>query len=141
MQILILIAMSAATVSAGEAPERAGAGSRRAEIRRQVDELRESAPRKRSTAWKISAAVLGAAMAADAASSWGRREANPLVAGAGGRFGWQGAAIKGGVLGGVLATQWILSRRTPQARSAFVWTNFATAGGLSGVAIRNWRTK
>jgi hypothetical protein len=140
MTALILVASSLAR-GEEKLAAREDAILRRAELQRQVEELRESAPRKRSVGWKVSAALLAGAMAADAGSSWRRLEANPLVAGGDGRFGWRGAALKGGVLGGVLAAQWLIGRRVPGTLEAFRWTNYTTAGALTGVAIRNWSTR
>jgi hypothetical protein len=64
------------------------------------------------TVWRVSQALLAGADAADAASSWGKNEANPLVR-AGQRFSYGSLAIKLGALtGGVVAQHFIL-RKAP----------------------------
>lgn len=57
-------------------------------------------------------AVAGAS-AADLASSWGGQEANPLLRGTDGRFGARGAAVKFGMVGGIIALErlWLRDER------------------------------
>jgi hypothetical protein len=89
--------------------------------------------------WKTSLAVLAAATAVDAHSSWGRLEANPALRGPNGRFGTKGLAIKGMVLGGVVGAQYFLLRNQPKAEKYAAITNFALSGVLAGVAVSNYQ--
>jgi len=100
----------------------------------------DGAPRAAKTKriWRVSAMVLAAATSADAASSWGKAEANPLLQGPGGRFTARGLALKGGMAGGLLAAQWWLQRRHPGSARASAITNFGLAAVYTGVAVRNW---
>ena len=82
-----------------------------------------------------SVAALIGAHSADVATSWGRREANPII---GDRFGWRGLAIKSATTGGLLYVQ----RRTgPRYRKVWTITNYVSAAVITSVAIRNHKTR
>lgn len=98
-------------------------------------EIRE-APRGRGL-FAASVAALAAANAADLATSWGRNEANPFLASSNARFGPQSAALKAGFTGVSLVIQWFALRHNPRLHRGLAYTNFAVAGGISAVAIRN----
>jgi len=87
--------------------------------------------------WRVSEVVLVAATTADAASSWGRPEINPVL---GHQFGARGIAVKAGLMGGVLALQEFSVRRgmNPKAAAAL---NFAGAGVFGYAAIHNTRLR
>jgi hypothetical protein len=87
--------------------------------------------------WKISLGVLAGAFAADVATSYGRREMNPLVAGADGRFSGRGLAIKGALAGATIGTQLLLIKRGGAGAKPAAYTNLGMAGLLSGAAIYN----
>lgn len=89
--------------------------------------------------WKWTAAALVAGTAADAASSYGRFEANPLLRGRDGRFGSRGIAIKIGAAGGTLLIERLIIRKNRRAARAFGFVNLAGAGTFGAVAVRNWR--
>lgn len=84
--------------------------------------------------WSIAALLSG--NGADAVTSWGRPELNPVL---GSQFGKHSAAIKFGAVGGAVAAEVILLRHHPELEKTFAITNLAGAGVLGGVAIRNWR--
>lgn len=86
--------------------------------------------------WKWSVATLVASSAADAATSWGRMEANPALRGPGGRFSTKGLLLKSSLVGGVLGAQ-MLMKKDQRSQRAMAWTNFALAGALGGVAAYN----
>jgi hypothetical protein len=86
--------------------------------------------------WRLSAALLVGANAADIASSWGKNEANPLVR-TGQRFGYGSAAIKAGVLTGGLLTQYFLIRKAPRQTPYAASANLALTAVLAAVAARN----
>lgn len=88
--------------------------------------------------WKTSVAVLTAATLTDAASSWNRPEANGLLRGESGRFGYKGIAIKGALAGSTILFQHFLLKKSPGAARAAAWTNFTMAGGLAGAAAYNY---
>lgn len=86
--------------------------------------------------WIGSVCAALAASAADAASSWGKQESNPLLASPDGTFGARGLAIKAGIAGALLLPQWLL-RRHKQLRTGFIAGNFADAAVFSAAAIHN----
>ena len=93
-------------------------------------------PARWHTVWRISQALLAGADAADAASSWGKYETNPLVR-TGQRFGYGSLAIKLGALtGGVVAQHFIL-RSAPYQTPLFASANLAGAALLSVAAAHN----
>jgi len=88
-------------------------------------------PARWHTVWRVSQALLAGADAADAASSWGKHETNPLVR-TGQSFGCGSLAIKLGALtSGVVAQHFIL-RKAPYQTPLFASANLAAA--LLGVA-------
>jgi hypothetical protein len=90
--------------------------------------------------WKVSAATLVAASAADIASSFGKCcESNPILASSNRTFGARGVAVKTGSLGGQLLLQYIVARRSPKIAKVLSFVNFAGAGALTAVAVRNYR--
>jgi hypothetical protein len=89
-------------------------------------------------AWRVSQAMLAGADAADAASSWGKNEMNPLVR-VRGQFGYGSLAIKLGALAGGLAAQHYILRKAPEQMPLCASANLAMAGLLASVAARNLR--
>jgi hypothetical protein len=94
----------------------------------------ETVPRR---LYKWSVAALVAGNVADASSSWGGNELNPLAGR--GRYGVSQVSVKALVLAGPLLLQWRLRR--PQNERVFTITNFAVGGSLAGLAIRNWKVR
>ncbi|HXM43949.1 MAG TPA: hypothetical protein VN924_22130 [Bryobacteraceae bacterium] len=86
--------------------------------------------------WRVSEAMLAGADAADAASSWGKNEGNPLVR-TGQTFSYGSLAIKLGALGGGLLAQHYIVRRSPGTTPLFASANLAVAAMLGIVARRN----
>lgn len=106
-----------------------------AETRNLVEYPRTDA--RPSKLWRWSVAALAAGSAADAWSSYGRPEANPLLRNSSGRFSVQAIGIKAAVAGGVVAAQWLMLRKRPESARAAAITNFGMAGVFTGVALRN----
>jgi hypothetical protein len=96
--------------------------------------------RKPLNLWKASAATLLAGNAMDVASSWGKRELNPVLAGSQGTFGKNGALLKLGVAGGVVAVEYLVLRHRPSRSlaKALAWINFGDAAVTGAVAGRNF---
>lgn len=88
--------------------------------------------------WRYSVAALTAASVADAHSSWGHAERNPILAGADGRFGARGVAIKCGLVAAVVGVQYIALRRWPRLGRRLAVINFSAAGATAGAAARNY---
>jgi hypothetical protein len=74
--------------------------------------------------------------AADAASSWGGNELNPILGN--GTFGKKQAIIKGSVTGALLVAESVWVRKHPKDRKAVVVFNWVTASVFTGMAVRNW---
>jgi hypothetical protein len=66
--------------------------------------------------WAISLAPLFASEALDAASSYGMRELNPLLASPNGGFGTQATGLKFGVIGALAGAEYFLVREISQVR-------------------------
>lgn len=91
------------------------------------------------TVYRVSVATVAACAAADASSSWGKQEANPMISWArpDRQFGWEMAVVKAGITGAALLFQrFALRRHWIKPRAAGI-SNFAFAVPLCGVAIRN----
>ena len=88
--------------------------------------------------WSSMAAVT-AAQTLDMHSSWSKYEANPLLRSADGRFGLRGVAVKSGIAVGNLTVQTLILRKWPKARKAAAIINFAAAGAVGVIAVRNYR--
>lgn len=86
--------------------------------------------------WLASAFAFGAASAFDVASSWGKREENPLLASSNGEFGAKGLAIKAAITGALIVPQ-IWLRKRKEFRTKLTIVNFANAALFTGVAIHN----
>lgn len=109
-----------------------------------IERLRTEAPPERpiarpGTMWKVSLAALALSAAADALSSYGKRELNPVLSSRDGRFGGRGIAIKSLVTGSAIAGQWFLVRRAPETRRLAAIANFGMAGVFTAATVHNLR--
>jgi nitric oxide reductase large subunit len=88
--------------------------------------------------WWASVALVVAASALDVASSRGGVETNPLMRGRNGKFNTGRAVMwKSIAMGGMLATEALVVRRSPTSARSAAMANIVTAGTVSGLAIRN----
>lgn len=99
----------------------------------------EAASNKWRKVWKLSLVVMVSANFADAASSYGRAESNPMLASANGRFGRKALALKVGVGAGLVVVEFLFYHKRPvfEVERAASIVNFAVAGGFSAAAIHN----
>ena len=88
--------------------------------------------------WAISLAPLFASEALDAASSYGMREVNPLLAGSNGGFGMKATTIKFGVVGALAGAEYFVVRKHPASAKFFTIVNWVTAGATTGLAVHNY---
>ena len=86
--------------------------------------------------WIASMFAAVAGSTADAASSWGKREGNSLLASSNGTFGAKGASIKAGIAAAVIIPQ-ICMRKHKDMKGVFVFGNFAEAAVFAGAAVHN----
>lgn len=136
----LMIPVVIAAVCWGQTPlrEQTVDHTRHAQLRQQVAQIRDDAPAPRSLNWKLSTVALLAAFALDTHSSWGKLEANPLLRGQGNRFDGRSFGIKAGITGGSLLGQYLLLRKAPSVEPVATFANYAVAGTMTGVAIRNY---
>jgi hypothetical protein len=144
----LLLAFSASSFAGGPAPgrlaapDRVGAGlipsfeSIREPPSVTVIQLPDSRPDAVQRVWIGSICAVVAASAFDAASSWGKQEANPVLASPNGTFGDRGLAIKAAIAGAVLVPQ-ILLHKHKRFRKTFIIANFADAAVFTAVSVHN----
>jgi hypothetical protein len=94
-------------------------------------------PKPKMKEWKLSLLALAAAHSADAATSWNKRELNPMLSPSGGAFGAQTLAVKCAVSIGSIGLQAILLRSRPQLAKMFARLNFMETGIIGATAIHN----
>jgi hypothetical protein len=89
--------------------------------------------------WTISLAPLLVSESLDAASSYGMRELNPVLAGPDGNFGMKSASLKFGVTGALAGVEYVLVKKYPRSAKFFTIVNWTTAGATTGLAVHNFR--
>lgn len=92
-----------------------------------------------SRLYRWSLAALTTANVMDGVSSVGLRETNPMLGR--GSFGLHAVALKGAIIGGVIAFEYAVRRKAAFTAKPLAYTNFIAAGALTGVAVRNWRLR
>ena len=102
-------------------------------MRPNLTENTDSSSLKWRKTYQWSVAALGAATAADMASSFkfshdGQREANTFLQSSNGAYGAKGAALEAGLVGASLLVQHYLVKRHPGLRVPFAISNYAFAG-------------
>ena len=90
--------------------------------------------------WIASIFSVVAGTSFDAASSWGLREGNGLLASSNGQFGAKGLAIKAGFAAAVIVPQ-ICLRKHQELKRAFTIGNFAEAAVFTGVSMHNLQVR
>ena len=89
--------------------------------------------------WAVSLAPLVVSQSLDAASSYGMRELNPLLAGPNGGFGMKATGIKFGMTGALAGIEYLLVKKYPRSAKFFTIVNWSTAGVTTGLAAHNFR--
>ena len=89
--------------------------------------------------WVMSLAPLVAAQTLDAASSYGMRELNPLLASANGGFGLKAVAIKFATVGALMGVESMLVRTHPKTAKMFTLLNWTAAGVTASFAVHNYQ--
>jgi hypothetical protein len=98
----------------------------------------EPSPQPGRKTWTWSLAPLVASQAFDAASSYGYRELNPLLADLNGGFGAKGVAIKFAVVGALIGAEYLILRKSPRSSRFFAVLNWSGAGVTAGLAVHNY---
>ena len=89
-------------------------------------------------AWKRSLLPLFASESMDAASSYGMRELNPLLADSTGAFGMRASTIKFGVVGAFIGVEYLLVKKHPGAAKILSKLNWTAAGITTSFAVHNF---
>ena len=89
-------------------------------------------------AWERSLIPLVASQAVDAASSYGYRELNPILAGPNGEFGAKATTMKFAVVGALVLGEYLLVRKSPKVAGIFQKLNWASSAVTTGLAVHNY---
>jgi hypothetical protein len=88
--------------------------------------------------YKISTVSVVGISLLDSHSSWGKREANPVL---GTKFNGRSLAIKSGIVGGMLLLQYLHIKKVPAAQKVYTKLNFGFSAVNTGIVIRNYQIK
>jgi hypothetical protein len=88
--------------------------------------------------WERSLIPLVASQSLDAASSYGYRELNPLLASQNGTFGVKATAMKFSVVAGLIGVEYLLVRKSPKAARLFEKLNWSSSLLTTGLAVHNF---
>jgi hypothetical protein len=91
--------------------------------------------------WAVSLSPLVASQALDAASSYGMRELNPLLANSNGSFGSKAAGIKFSAIGGLVAVEYLLVKKYPKSAKAFSILNWTSTAITTGLTVHNYNLR
>jgi hypothetical protein len=124
MRYLVLL-LSALAVRAGDLPA----------AHQSMEETSRAAAIR---SWRISLAPLVGSQALDAASSYGMRELNPLLASANGGFEMKAVSIKLGVTGALVGVEYLIVRKYPRSARVISKLNWTTGIVTTGFAVHNY---
>lgn len=85
--------------------------------------------------WRVTQAAMLASTTADVASSYGRRELDPVLGR--GRYGIRQTSLEFGITGIVLAVQEIAVHRKPILAKRLAIVNLVRTGAYTGLAVHN----
>jgi hypothetical protein len=101
----------------------------------------ESVKQSALKSWKISLMPLVASQALDAASSYGMRELNPLLASSNGGFEMKATSIKLGVTGALVGIEYLIVRKYPRSTRVISKLNWTSGIVTTGFAAHNFAIK
>ena len=102
---------------------------------------RHSAQSPAMKAWKISLVPLVSSQALDAASSYGMRELNPLLASSNGGFEGKAASIKLGATAAIVGVEYLIIRKYPRSTRVISKLNWTSGIVTTGFAVHNFAIK
>ncbi len=124
---------------AASLPETAGAGIAAYDLEKtSIAHVEDRQDRILNRVWVASMFAAVAATGLDAATSWGKQEANGFLASSDGTFGAKALSIKAGFAAGLIAPQ-LLLRKHKNLKMAFAIGNFSEAAIFSAVSVHNLR--
>jgi hypothetical protein len=104
-----------------------------------VDSTAQEATRRAfMRSWERSLIPLVASQSLDAASSYGYRELNPLLADPNGAFGVRATTLKFSVVFALVGVEYFLVRKNPRAARLFEKLNWASSVLTTGLAVHNY---
>ena len=112
--------------------------ARLASTRSSLDRAAADRVRADRSAWKRSLIPLVASQGLDAASSWGMRELNPLLADPNGAFGGKAVMVKFGATAALIGIEYLLVKKFPRSARVFSKMNWAGAVVTTGLAVHNY---
>jgi hypothetical protein len=133
---MLALPLAAQAGGGNPAPSNALVGSEALALERPTLVEHPAAQRGRAF-YRWSVALLAAASAADVASSWGRPEANPVLAGRGSPFGPRSVSIKLGLLGSCFLLERRALHRRPDLYRQTGWMNVAIAAAHTLIVRHN----
>jgi hypothetical protein len=134
IKITLLIAISAAFIQAGDRTTDPDPLS----ILGNSEAAKKANVRALTRAWERSLIPLVASQSLDAASSYGYRELNPLLASQNGTFGVKATAMKFSVVAGLIGVEYLLVRKSPKAARLFEKLNWSSSLLTTGLAVHNY---
>lgn len=132
MRLFVLLT-AAIAASAADAPDTALPSAR--------PPLDQSVRRSAMKAWEISLVPLVSSQALDAASSYGMRELNPLLASSNGGFEMKAASIKMGVTAAIVGVEYLIVRKYPRSARVISKLNWTSGIVTTGFAVHNFAIK
>ena len=112
--------------------------ARLASTRSSLDRAAADRVRADRSAWKRSLIPLVASQGLDAASSWGMRELNPLLADPNGAFGGKAVMVKFTATAALVGIEYLLVKKFPRSARVFSKVNWAGAVVTTGLAVHNY---
>ena len=112
--------------------------ARLASTRSSLDRAAADRVRADRSAWKRSLIPLVASQGLDAASSWGMRELNPLLADPNGAFGGKAVMVKFGATAALIGIEYLLVKKFPRSARMLSKVNWAGAVVTTGLAVHNY---
>ena len=88
--------------------------------------------------WTVSLVPVVASQALDVASSYGKRELNPVLAGPNGGFGTKATGLKFGAAGALIGVEFLLVKKFPRSAKLFTVLNWSTSAATTGLAVHNF---
>jgi hypothetical protein len=126
---LLMLLISAVAACAADLPDAA------------LPSAHESVEQSALKSWKISLMPLVASQALDAASSYGMRELNPLLASSNGGFEMKATSIKLGVTGALVGIEYLIVRKYPRSTRVISKLNWTSGIVTTGFAAHNFAIK
>ena len=106
-----------------------------------IESIEDSAHASALKSWKISLIPFIASQGLDAASSYGMRELNPLLASSNGGFEMKAVAIKLGATGALVGAEYLIVRKYPRSARVISKLNWTTGVVTAGFAVHNFAIK